>query len=432
MKGDFSRFTFDETRPYSRVLMQQGRVLLDADWNESAEIQTYYLRALARDLIGPHGAPTTEDGGNGPGFNIGKSIDANNSEIKNDFSIDGGHYYVQGILCRNDVSLSYRAQADWPDDAVAFGKGPYLVYLDVWERHITPSETGDVLADPALGGADTCSRARVVWQVKTLALDAAPAPVDVFKSNYQAFLKALNLAAIGRLSARVNKPADADSPCLLTPESRFRGTENQLYRVEIRHGSPGHTFVWSRENGSEIYPIDNVSGAVITLTSTGRDDRSRLQPGDYVELVDDTYTLRNGADPLLRVTTVSSEANQVTLSAPPLRADGTHRYLRRWNSPEIDIASATTASTDGWIDLEDGVQVKFDPSGVYATGEYWTIPARTATGDVIWPQDQGNPAFRDPQGVRHAYAPLGLISFKADRTIDQMTDLRRLLIKSWK
>ena len=432
MKGDFSRFTFDEGSPYSRVLMQQGRVLLDADWNESAEIQTYYLRALARDLIGPHGAPAGEDGDEGAGFSLAKSVDKNNAEVKNDFTIVDGHYYVQGILCRNDARLGYRAQTDWPDDGVAFDAKPHLVYLDVWERHITPAETDDVLADPALSGADTCSRARVVWQVKTFALDAAPAPLDLFKTKYQEFLKALKLPDIGRLSARVDKPADSDSPCLLAPDSRFRGTENELYRVEIRKGSPEPTFVWSRENGSEIYPVDNVSGAVITLKSTGRDDRSHLQPDDYVELVDDTYTLHNGADPLLQVTVVSGEANQVTLSAAPSRANGTHRYLRRWNSAEIDIASATAAGVKGWINLEDGVQVKFDPKGVYATGEYWTIPARTATGDVIWPQDQDKPAFREPQGVKHAYAPLALVSFKADRSIDQMTDLRRKIGRSWK
>ena len=34
MKGDFSRDTFDENKNYSSVLMQQGRVMLDADWNE--------------------------------------------------------------------------------------------------------------------------------------------------------------------------------------------------------------------------------------------------------------------------------------------------------------------------------------------------------------------------------------------------------------
>ena len=38
MKGDFTRDTFDPTRHFSRVLMQQGRVQLDADWNEQTAI----------------------------------------------------------------------------------------------------------------------------------------------------------------------------------------------------------------------------------------------------------------------------------------------------------------------------------------------------------------------------------------------------------
>src|SRR5690348_2972217 len=176
MKGDFSRFTFDEGNPYSRVLMQQGRVLIDADWNEAAEIHTYYLRALARDLIGPHGAPTDEDGNDGAGFSIAKRIgDDGKTEIKNDFTIALGRYYVQGILCDNSNPLGYREQGDLPDDGVAFNDGPYVVYLDVWERHITPAETDVVLADPALGAADTCSRARIVWQVKVLPVQAGAA-----------------------------------------------------------------------------------------------------------------------------------------------------------------------------------------------------------------------------------------------------------------
>jgi len=34
MSGDYSRKTFDPLRDFSGVLMQQGRVQLDADWNE--------------------------------------------------------------------------------------------------------------------------------------------------------------------------------------------------------------------------------------------------------------------------------------------------------------------------------------------------------------------------------------------------------------
>jgi hypothetical protein len=33
-RGDFTRDTFNPLKNFSRVLMQQGRVQLDADWNE--------------------------------------------------------------------------------------------------------------------------------------------------------------------------------------------------------------------------------------------------------------------------------------------------------------------------------------------------------------------------------------------------------------
>jgi hypothetical protein len=42
MKGDFTRFTFDPKKHYSSVRMQQGRIELDSDWNEQAEIQLHH------------------------------------------------------------------------------------------------------------------------------------------------------------------------------------------------------------------------------------------------------------------------------------------------------------------------------------------------------------------------------------------------------
>ena len=66
MKGDFSRDTFDPVKHFSRVLQQQGRVQLDADWNEQAAILLHYLRTLAADLIGPFAGP--------PGRTIGFEI----------------------------------------------------------------------------------------------------------------------------------------------------------------------------------------------------------------------------------------------------------------------------------------------------------------------------------------------------------------------
>ena len=46
MSGDHTRFTFDPLKRYSGVLMQQGRVQLDSDWNEEIDILKRRIRTL--------------------------------------------------------------------------------------------------------------------------------------------------------------------------------------------------------------------------------------------------------------------------------------------------------------------------------------------------------------------------------------------------
>ena len=43
MKGDFTRSTYDRHNHYRSVRMQQGRVQLDADWNEQADITLHRI-----------------------------------------------------------------------------------------------------------------------------------------------------------------------------------------------------------------------------------------------------------------------------------------------------------------------------------------------------------------------------------------------------
>jgi hypothetical protein len=78
MKGDFTRDTFDPAKHFTRVLMQQGRVQLDADWNEQGAILLHYLQALATDLIGPFGGP---EGNAGFGL-FAKSVAASTKKVQ--------------------------------------------------------------------------------------------------------------------------------------------------------------------------------------------------------------------------------------------------------------------------------------------------------------------------------------------------------------
>ena len=55
MSGDYTRFTFDPAKVFSGVHKQQGRVSLDADFNEFEEILDRRDRSEMYDTVGPRG-----------------------------------------------------------------------------------------------------------------------------------------------------------------------------------------------------------------------------------------------------------------------------------------------------------------------------------------------------------------------------------------
>lgn len=179
MKGDYSRDTFDSRKHYRRVLMQQGRVQLDADWNEQVANLLHYVQSLARDVIGPYGAA-----GDGPAFMIGADPNPPDKTKFTDFSIGQGRYYVDGILCELNERTSYYQQPDYPLDPTSdndkLPEPPFLVYLDVWERHITTVEDPHI-HEVALGEADTAARTQVVCQVKVKSWQDLKLPFEPVK-----------------------------------------------------------------------------------------------------------------------------------------------------------------------------------------------------------------------------------------------------------
>ncbi|MCL4266873.1 MAG: DUF4815 domain-containing protein [Anaerolineae bacterium] len=431
MKGDFTRNTFDPTKQFTRVLMQQGRVQLDADWNEQAAILLHYLQALAADLIGPHG---------GPAGNVGFAIATITTDNKPDLEIGPGHYYVDGVLCQNEtkndsdgnpIVVRYLNQPFYPG-VPALPDPPFFVYLDVWERLVTAVED-DHIREVALGGADTAGRVQVVWQVKV----TGEIPVDPENDDrWREFTERWQPANRGLLKARAQDiGAKPDEACITPPDARYRGAENQLYRVEIHDGSFDEngdpqeaSCKWSRDNGSVVFPIRYLSGSVVTVEGLGRDGRSSLQPGDWVEIVDDSVVLRGEPGPLLTVQAVDPLAMTVTLSADPgITYDGetrTHPLLRRWDGYLAELKEGS------WLLLEDGIEIQFQAAEanrphLYRSGDYWFIPARTATGDVEWPGPIDQPESVPPHGVTHHYAPLVLVEAAG------ITDMRRRLRQIW-
>jgi hypothetical protein len=475
MKGDFTRNTFDPTKHFARVLMQQGRVTLDADWNEQTSILLYYLRTLAADIFGAHAGPSGNLGfeiiGNVP-VSQRPQLDAKLTAIvpdqarravvksaigNGDMLIGTGRYYVDGILVENDSAILYSEQPGYPFndgttlEALKTWNDGFLLYLDVWERHITYVQD-DHIREAALGGPDTSSRAQVFWQLK---VHRQPAGDALFDGSA---VSALPQLGTGKLRVRARPDRPPTELFVIPTASGYRGAENQLYRVEVHEGGAATgdgnraTFKWSRENGSVVFPIRTLSGTTVKLGHLGHDRRSGLQPGDWVELTDDVICAGERPGFLAQIETINRDLLTVTLSVPhdvpplPTYAEtdinAKHPLLRRWDH-RGDLKSFAGAlqiteqdNTDqglanGWIGLENGVQVWFAKGGAYRAGDYWLIPARTATGDVEWPDEldgtgkskrdgDGNPraAAVGPQGPRHYYAPilLSLPSTGAGRT----------------
>jgi cell division protein FtsB len=459
MKGDFTRNTFDPLKHFSRVLMQQGRVQLDADFNEQTSILLHYLQTMMTDLIGQYGGPVDLCG-----FEIASTGRGD------DFTIGPGHYYVDGILCENNRNdLTILGQEGFANAGKLEKGETYYVYLDVWERHITYVQD-DFIREKALGGPDTCSRAEVVWQVRLhkvltdVSADAKKkinAKIKAYRAdlkkeetekkkigdqikNLEKEVKSLGAAVPtcpdiiewleqlklnhAFVKARIQPISGEPDECTEHPEARYRGTENQLYRIEIHLGGEAGTatFKWSRDNGSVVFPIIRQNGDKVTLQSLGRDERTSLKEGDWVEILDDDIELRG--EPGVMAVVKIVDKGTMTVSLKRLD-DGTdwpdywenspnHPLLRRWDQrlkEGISMSKGTIVINEGkdgngWIQIEDGIEIQFQPGGQYRTGDYWLIPARATTGKIEWPRDtSGKEAAVPPHGIEHHYAPLAVL-----------------------
>ena len=57
MAGDRARVSYDPSRKWRGLIAQQGRVTVEADWNEAAAIDAERARQLTLDVAGTLGTP---------------------------------------------------------------------------------------------------------------------------------------------------------------------------------------------------------------------------------------------------------------------------------------------------------------------------------------------------------------------------------------
>jgi hypothetical protein len=449
VKADITRSTYNKNKKYIKVNAQQGRVQVDADWNEQLDIQAHFDKTMLCDVVGKTGTPLES-----PGFEIVP-------DGATGFTIGRGRYYVDGMICENNLdNLNARKQEDLPfsklfkeNSIFPKDEGYYAVYLDVWPRHITFLEDPDLL-EVALGRTDTTTRTKNIWQVKTLKIDVTDTQKAL--ANFESKI----LRSTGKLRARV-KPKPLQGGCEPIISTGYSGDENRLYRVEIHSSgtlsgskeSPlAPVFKWSRENAFVAAKIlgvtcdpDNENKMSIVIENRRNDDLYTFREDQWVEVTDDYSELWNIPSQILKINEVEDnlQESQSILKVTVSNRCGTQLLdyildkgnyvsknpkVRRWNTPDDkwsmlgytntlsnaqpDNVIKYAANTDGYIDLEDGIQLKFE-AGDYVAGDYWLIPARTITKNIEWPTVTSSSNIVEPEALpsmmEHHYCPLALL-----------------------
>jgi hypothetical protein len=197
--GNFSRNTYDRTKLYTSVRLQQGVPLVDADWNEQADI----LRNQASDTLGY---------ALGTGVVPGSSMTLSGAGLQNDFWLQQaspGQALINGRLVTFGP-IQYSKQP-WTDPAVAAAAGvpiiPALttpsanrndcVYLDVWEREVNSIEDPN-LVNPVIG-VETAVRSKwaVAVRVNENSLIAANPPAGHMHMRIAILERTTGTAQIG-------------------------------------------------------------------------------------------------------------------------------------------------------------------------------------------------------------------------------------------
>ena len=418
MKGDFTRSTFDPKKHYSSVRMQQGRLQLDADWNEQVDIQAHLNQAQLHDLIGLSGVPKSDN--NGQSFEITPT-----NPIDGYFKIAPGRIYVDGILCELEQdNITYTKQLDYPNalrednlEPEDLREGRYIAYLDVWQRHITSVDDPQIREVALNNVPDTATRTKTVWQVKLL-----PVPQDNDATKiWQDFVDKQNRRTIA-LTPKVSDNADLD---------------NHLYRVEIHKGGKAGeaTFKWSRDNGFVVSAIDKIDGNIITLPQNNDEAWQLARPRQWLEIIRNEQELSGKPGILARLQSVSG--NKLIIEPGSLKQLSELEFtkIRLWDYTNTSNKEGILIN-NGFLRLEgEGIEIKFsgNDDDEYRTGDYWLISTRKNQRNLPdWPtKDNGSLQEEDespyqelpPNGIKHSYSPLALIDFSNQEP--KVKDLRK-------
>jgi hypothetical protein len=436
MASDRARVSYDPSRKWRGVIAQQGRVTVEADWNEAAMIGEERDRQEALDLIGPVGTPDRgyavtaapsrgEHAGSGPG----------------DLIIGRGTVYLGGERLDLTERVRYSAQPDWLDHSTdPMWRAPRarhdedlrheLVYLLAAEQEVSAVED-PALADVALGGPDTMQRKRILQHFVRCPSESGTCEgaQDAFERSLAAHGLTFDPADMtARPAARLKVFRGSSPPAAA---GGYLGSENQMIRVMVARvdaatGQP--TIVWGFDDASFLYRVQAVPGSgatTLTLASMPVDSYHYPQRGQAVELLRDAVKLTDSdyiASSCGFVSAVTEPyqptGGTLVIAGGPdepggysgdyLAADRTPQlYLRVWQA----MARAPAGEP---VPLGDtGICVTLTSSNGFHVGDFWHFALRPIAPTVVYPERYLH-APQPPEGPRTWACPLAVVRWDED------------------
>ena len=383
MTGDFTSVPLRDGDAWTGARLQQGRVLLDGDWNLNIDAAARERQRLALEAIGPAGVLQGSTG-----FKISFAADGT-------LEIGAGAMWVGGLYAVNPATLAYSAQESI---AALPGSGQVLLYLDAFVQEVQAAENPAVLLDPALDGVDTTTRTRVAWRVRAVSVsatscaDAAGAlPADPISS--------------GSLDIVPTAPGTPADPCAPPDDPRGKLPDG-LLRVEVLDSGTAANarFAWSYEDGAAAVAAA-VAGTTVTLAPS---PSTTFFQNDLVEV----STLQRRADrlphgPLFSVANVAPGAagSTVTLSAASaVTGTPTGLCLRRWDGQVVGAENPVAATLAG---TDVGIAFTARPGG-YLAGDWWVTQVRGSSANAVVTLTAA-----PPDGTPHYVASLAVVDLTA-------------------
>ena len=354
---DITRLLNQASKHYSGARMQQGRTLLDSDFNESAALNQESRRHAVLDLIGPSGSPDQ-------GFSLGQplpdgalfsptvrrflralrdgdplpvrqlQINGQTTNVR-PITLRPGSIYAGGMRCQlGDVEpfplqrgFLQMKPADLPPVIKDRSPSPFsprshrsptfsefhdFYYLNAWEQSVTAVEDEELL-ERGLGGPDTSVRVHRMRRVEVLSdlgadITSSPLAFDELIRRLESANGSFDrntgeLRSTARLQLTFEQPLEDGPcpPCDPTPGPQYTGSEDETLRIMLT--GPG-TYVWALDDAAPLYRIrvtglsNPAAGPVkVTMMTPPRDVEHQIKSKRVVEIIPWGAILEGAGDP---------------------------------------------------------------------------------------------------------------------------------------